>query len=172
MGMIARGSEPAFDEFYSRYHDKARSLILSMVKCDLTARECLNSAFFNVWRFAKDFTGGSQASTWFYRICWNEAAIHLRRKRNSLQNKIFENGVEPISSNLPPVTFDYEVSSYVRFVFKQLGQLPREYQETLRLSALDYSNVEIAKFTGQSLAASKSVKHRARADLRRLCGRG
>jgi RNA polymerase sigma-70 factor (ECF subfamily) len=168
---IANKDEMAFVEFYDRHYLKVRGIVLPIVKCDGAADECCNTVFIDVWRFAANYKGDAEPTTWLYRIAWNEGAIYLRTRKLRGSHRIFENA-DSISLHeiQDSEGVDFDARDRLRLVIRKLSLLDSMDREVLIHSANSLENAEGAAILGVTVPAYKSVKHRARLKIRRMCG--
>lgn len=77
------GDEAAFRELFDRYHRRAYSVALGVVRNRQDAADIVQDAFIKVHRHIANFQGSSSFYTWLYRIVMNLAIDHLRRNKKA-----------------------------------------------------------------------------------------
>lgn len=68
-----------FSVFYEAHATKVRGLLFRLVG-DSALSDLMQESFMKAWEHRHNFRGESEASTWLYRIAYNCAVDHLRRK--------------------------------------------------------------------------------------------
>lgn len=78
---------PAYtmDGLFSTYKHKIYRLALSISRNEKDAEDIVQDTFLRVSKSLKKFKGRSRVSTWIYRIAYNSALMHLRKKRRQFQ---------------------------------------------------------------------------------------
>ena len=105
--LIARalGGEPAaFGELVLRYQDRLYNSLLRVLGSAEDARDAAQDAFVQAFVKLDTFRGSSAFYTWLYRIAFNQAMSHARRKRptRSLDDDRAECGREPVDGQPAP----------------------------------------------------------------------
>ncbi len=75
-----RGEPRAFRELVERYKKKVYYLALDMAGNPIDAEDISQEVFLKVFRSFSTFRRGAQLGSWLYRITYNAAIDHLRRK--------------------------------------------------------------------------------------------
>ncbi len=75
-----RGEPRAFRELVERYKKKVYYLALDMAGNPVDAEDISQEVFLKVFRSFSTFRRGAQLGSWLYRITYNAAIDHLRRK--------------------------------------------------------------------------------------------
>jgi len=76
-----RGDRDAFRTLYERYHRRAYTLALGVVRHTDDALDVVQDAFIKAHKYLDKFEGASSFYTWLYRIVMNLAIDHLRKHR-------------------------------------------------------------------------------------------
>jgi RNA polymerase sigma-70 factor (ECF subfamily) len=77
---MARGDQRAFRELVERYKKKVYYLALDMAGNAVDAEDISQEVFLKVFRSFGTFRKGAQIGSWLYRITYNAAIDHLRRR--------------------------------------------------------------------------------------------
>lgn len=77
---MARGEERAFRELVERYKRKVYYLALDMAGNPVDAEDISQEVFLKVYRSFATFRRGAKLGSWLYRVTYNAAIDHLRRK--------------------------------------------------------------------------------------------
>jgi RNA polymerase sigma-70 factor, ECF subfamily len=77
---LSRGDMPAFRELVEAYKKKMYYFALDMVGDPAEAEDVSQEVFLRVFRGFKTFKRDAKLSSWIYRIAYNTAIDHLRRK--------------------------------------------------------------------------------------------
>jgi RNA polymerase sigma-70 factor (ECF subfamily) len=77
------GDADAFRVLFERYHRRAYSLALGVVRNPDDALDVVQDAFIKAHRHLGKFKGTSSFYTWFYRIVMNLSIDHLRKHKRS-----------------------------------------------------------------------------------------
>ncbi len=75
------GDREAFRTLFERYHKRAYSLALGVVRQPDDALDVVQDAFIKAHKHLDKFEGASSFYTWLYRIVMNLAIDHLRKHR-------------------------------------------------------------------------------------------
>ena len=76
------GNREAQRQLYERYHQSTYRLLIRMVGHN-DADDVMQEVFLQVFRTLNQFNGRSQFETWIYRVAFNQALQHLRKRRRS-----------------------------------------------------------------------------------------
>lgn len=77
---LSKGDSPAFRELVEAYKKKMYYFALDMVGDPADAEDISQEVFLKVFRGFKTFKRDAKLSSWLYRIAYNTAIDHLRRK--------------------------------------------------------------------------------------------
>lgn len=72
---------PPIAKIFERYKNRMYRLALSVSRNEKDAEDIVQNTFIKVIKNIKRFRRQSRLSTWIYRITYNEALMHLRKKR-------------------------------------------------------------------------------------------
>jgi len=160
-----------YDSHYPRIHRYMSRLVGQGEAEDLT-----QEVFVKVNKGLPDFKGEAKLSTWIYRIATNVATDKLRSrsfretrsgKAISQDERLFENGVDPLEEKKPSVEKQAIREEMSSCVHDYINTLPVNYRAVVTLSEIEeFTNQEIAEVLGLSLETVKIRLHRGRAKLR------
>ena len=77
----SEGDPEAFRELVERYGDRIFSLLTGITGNRLDAEELTSDVFLKAFTHLDRFRGECRFSTWLYRIAYNTAISHTRRRR-------------------------------------------------------------------------------------------
>jgi RNA polymerase sigma-70 factor (ECF subfamily) len=77
---IQAGDKSACAECIDLHADNVYGLALRMMGNEADAEDIVQETFINAFEAIDQFEGRSKLSTWLYRIAYNNALMHLRRK--------------------------------------------------------------------------------------------
>lgn len=80
---IARGDMAAFSTLMKHYSQGVYTLVVRIIGDECEAEEITQDVFMKVYKQLRYFSGRSTFSTWLYRIAYNAAISHTRRKRQA-----------------------------------------------------------------------------------------
>jgi RNA polymerase sigma-70 factor (ECF subfamily) len=148
-----------------------------MLNNEAEAEEVLQEVFITVYKKIKQFRGAAAFTTWLFRLTANAAITKLRKRKRSrevsIEDYLPEFGddghykVRPVidwSQDLEAKLTSDETQHYLR---RSLDELPPVDKAVVVMSDLEgFSNKEIAKMLGLTVAAVKARLHRGRLFLR------
>lgn len=132
------------------------------------ARDVVQEAFVQAFLKLETFQHSSAFYTWLYRIAFNVAASHRRRRRPmySVEYARETSGLEPMDGGNGP-TERLEQKECCRQVRQAIGQLSEEHRTVLVLREIDGCCYEtIAEILEVPVGTVRSRLHRARLQLR------
>jgi RNA polymerase sigma-70 factor (ECF subfamily) len=92
---LSKGDMPAFRELVEAYKKKMYYFALDMVGDPAEAEDVSQEVFLRVFRGFKTFKRDARLSSWIYRIAYNTAIDHLRRKSlapQTVEDEILDTG--------------------------------------------------------------------------------
>jgi RNA polymerase sigma-70 factor (ECF subfamily) len=171
--LIARslGGEPeAFGELVLRYQDRLYNSLFRVLGSAEDARDAAQAAFVQAFVKLDTFRGSSAFYTWLYRIAFNQAMSHARRKRptRSLDEDRTDRGREPVDGQPAPGA-RLELNERATQVQRALAELSAEYRTVIVLREMDGCKYEeIAEILELPVGTVRSRLFRARLELRDL----
>lgn len=77
------GDHDAYKQLFQRYHKRALSLAIGVVRNPEEAQDVVQEAFIKAHRYLPKFEGTSSFYTWFYRIVMNLSIDSIRKKKRA-----------------------------------------------------------------------------------------
>ena len=167
-----RGRPAAFGELVSRYQDRLYNAVLRVTNHPDDALDVVQEAFVNAYQSLASFKGDAEFYTWLYRIAFNAAVSHKRRRVPASLEAGGRNG-EPVDPADPSETSRpgaaMERSEDEAAVHAGLARLSVEHRSVLVLKDIEGMKYEqIAAVLGVPVGTVRSRIHRARLELRDL----
>lgn len=162
------GQSTAFGQLVRKYQDRLYNTVVHVVGSTEDARDVVQEAFVQAFIKLGTFQQTSAFYTWLYRIAFNVAASHCRRRRPTVSvEQIRENsGQEPVDGNGGPGQ-RLEREERCRQVQQALAALSDEHRTVLVLREIDGCCYEtIAEVLDLPVGTVRSRLHRARLQLR------
>lgn len=171
---LRRGDKAVFARVVELYADRLYDLVLRLTGDPLEAEDVLQEAFLNAYRNIGQFEGRSNVGTWLYRIAYNAAMMH-RRKREPETVSIDEPLTLDDGEDVPRQFFDWCClperdllsSEALEYMDRAIRMLPDALRAVFILRDIEgLSTTEVADVLGLTIPAVKSRLHRARLFLR------
>lgn len=161
-------ASPSFDEICARYYTPIYSYVYRMVGNPDDAGDVTQDAFLSAYRAYDRLDEKANASAWLYRIATNKS-LDLLRRRTRVQRQTAILTDEPAAGSLPTPEEYVERDELAVQVERVLAQMTPRYREALLLKEyMGYSVAEIARVTGRSEPAVKSILFRSREQFRSI----
>lgn len=141
------------------------SIVFRVVGNRDDALEVSQDAFMKVYKNLSRFKGESRISTWVYRIAYNEALMHLRKRKQ--QPNDIQYGVAAVSfADVSLVIDNLSQEERKRYISLALARLPGSESTALTLYYLEEQTIEEVAIIMDISEANVKVKlFRARAKL-------
>jgi RNA polymerase sigma-70 factor (ECF subfamily) len=162
------GHSAAFGELVQKYQDRLYNTIAHVVGNAEDARDVVQDAFVQAFLKLDTFQHASAFYTWLYRIAFNVAASHCRRRRPTLsvEHARETSGTEPMDNDDDPME-RLEREERCRQVRQAISRLSEEHRTVLVLREIDGCCYEtIAEVLDLPIGTVRSRLHRARLHLR------
>ena len=162
------GKPEAFGRLVTKYQDRLYNTVVHVVRHEHDARDIVQDAFVQAFVKLDGFRQSSAFYTWLYRIAFNVAVTHHRKRRPMLSvEQVRENsGQEPVDPALEPIE-RIEQDERVSQVREAIAQLDEEFRSVLVLREIDGCCYEtIAEILELPIGTVRSRLHRARLRLR------
>ena len=169
------GQTAAFGQLVQRYQERLFNTLVHVVGNAEDAKDTVQEAFVQAFLKLESFQGASAFYTWLYRIAFNAAITHRRRRgamRSAEQNAaaagLLRNSSEAGRQNAADGPSErMEREERCRQVRQAISQLPEEHRVVLVLREMDGCCYEtIAEILDLPVGTVRSRLHRARMQLR------
>lgn len=161
------GVPAAFGELVRKYQDRLYNTMLHVVGDADETLDVVQEAFVQAFINLPSFQGNSAFYTWLYRIAFNVAATHHRRRKSaqSLDQMTAEQG-RPMASNSPSPVEKLQREEACERVRAAIASLSEDHRAIIALRELEgYSYEEIAAILDIPIGTVRSRLHRARWEL-------
>ena len=162
------GHSAAFGQLVQKYQDRLYNTIAHVAGNAEDARDVVQDAFVQAFLKLDTFQHSSAFYTWLYRIAFNVAASHRRRRRPtlSIEHARETSGIEPMDNGHDP-TERLEQKERCQQVRQAIDRLSEEHRTVLVLREIDGCCYEtIAEILELPIGTVRSRLHRARLHLR------
>ena len=176
---MTRGDPQAFRELVECYKRKVYYLALDIAGNPVDAEDISQEVFLKVFRSFSTFRRGARLGSWVYRITYNAAIDHLRRKGAAPQpvgDEVLES-LSRVEAGLPPrgaadPGADLEASQLQARIARALEKVsPQEKAVFVLRHYEDLKLKDIAETLGLSIGSVKSYLFRAVHKLQKELGR-
>ncbi len=162
------GHPAAFGQLVEKYQNRLYNTVVHVAGNAEDARDVVQDTFVQAFVKLDTFRRSSAFYTWLYRIAFNVAATHRRRKRPTLsvEHAREAGGLEPIDHEEGPAE-TAERNERRRQVWQAIDRLGDEHRTVLVLREIDGCCYEtIAEILELPVGTVRSRLHRARLQLR------
>ncbi|MHB0957954.1 MAG: RNA polymerase sigma factor [Pirellulaceae bacterium] len=162
------GNRAAFGELVHKYQGRLFNTILHVVGSREEAEDVAQEAFVQAFVKLDSFRGRSAFYTWLYRIAFNLAVSHRRRRRTEISMDLHRErtGEEPEEAGQGPSELVLR-QEQVRQVRRAIDALNAEHRAILVLREMEGCGYEtIADILDLPVGTVRSRLHRARLQLR------
>ena len=162
------GESAAFGTLVTKYQDRLYNTLVHLVGSSEDARDVAQDAFVQAFVKLDRFRGASAFYTWLYRIAFNLAMSHRRRKKptTSLDEARERTGKEPIEDDDDPGG-QLQRDEQATQVRAALARLSDEHRVVLVLREIDGCRYDaIAEILDLPVGTVRSRLFRARIQLR------
>ncbi len=166
--LALKGRTEAFGELALRYQDRLYNSVLHVVGHAEDARDVVQEVLVQAFLKLETFRRESAFYTWLYRIAFNVAVTHRRRRRTtaSLDRAMENSHREPVDGEDSPAEV-LERKEQCDRVRQAIGRLEEEHRMVLVLREIDGCCYEtIAEILDIPIGTVRSRLHRARLELR------
>ncbi|MCK4569429.1 MAG: sigma-70 family RNA polymerase sigma factor [Bacteroidales bacterium] len=94
--LILKGDTEAYRRLVEKHQDLVYTIVHRIVSSAVEAEEVAQDVFVKAFSKLPDFKGEAKFSTWLYRIAYNTAVSHTRKKKIDIIS-MDENGIENLS---------------------------------------------------------------------------
>jgi RNA polymerase sigma-70 factor (ECF subfamily) len=162
------GDSEAFGRLVEQYQDRLYNSLLRVLGSAEDARDVVQDAFVQAYLKLETFRGSAAFYTWLYRIAFNLAMSHARKRRPtaSLDEAKASFGREPVDGQPMPDVHMLR-RERVQLVHAALAALSAEYRQILVLRELEGCRYDqIAEILALPVGTVRSRLFRAREQLR------
>jgi RNA polymerase sigma-70 factor, ECF subfamily len=162
------GKSAAFGQLVQKYQDRLYNTVVHVTGCAEDARDVVQEAFVQAYLKLETFQRTCAFYTWLYRIAFNIAASHRRRRRPlvSVEHTRELTGEEPLDLR-PGPEHRLEQAERCRQVREAIATLSEEHRAIVVLREIDGCCYEtIAEVLDLPIGTVRSRLHRARLQLR------
>jgi len=155
------GGDDAFETLVRDNQRMVYALALRMLKNPTTAEDIAQEAFIKAYRNLETFRSGSKFSTWIYRITYNTAIDHIRKRKDEVELAEWDGASD---TDTPEESLiGRETSRQVRDALKQISPEYRRVLELFYFSGKKYR--EVAEITDLPLNTVKTYIYRGKKEL-------
>ncbi len=162
---IARGSQPAMEQFYRRYGARIYRFALARLNDPLAADDIVNDVMLKVWTDAGRFRADAQVSTWVLGIAYHRAMDLLRVKYRQSGEPLDEQLQDSGEPELSTVLVAAEDAQRVQRALQRLSDVHRTVLHLAFFEDLGYDR--IAEILGVPEGTVKSRVFHAKQVLKR-----
>jgi RNA polymerase sigma-70 factor (ECF subfamily) len=175
IGQALAGQTAAFGQLVQKYQDRLYNTVVHVAGNAEDAKDVVQEAFVQAFLKLESFQGASAFYTWLYRIAFNVAATHHRRRgamrsaeRVALAEGRLRNSAEGHPQSPPDGPCEQlEREERCRQVRQAISSLAEEHRVVLVLREIDGCCYEtIAEVLDLPVGTVRSRLHRARMQLR------
>lgn len=168
--LVLSGDTSAFAYFVDRYQDMAFTIAYRVCGNELDAEDVVQESYVKAYRNLHGFRAESKFSSWFYRIVYNTAVTHSKRRLWEVDREAEPDDVLYLVED--SVQVEIEAMDRKAVVNDILGRMPTGEALLLTLYYMeDHSVKEIAKITGLNESNVKVRLFRARKSFKELLQR-
>lgn len=156
-------------EIFSEYKNKVYRLALSISRNEKDAEDITQNTFFKIIKNLRHFENRSSLSTWIYKISYNEALMHLRKKRSqyklSSSLKLSrDKGTSGLFVNWAKLPDEQLLADELKErIDNAIRQMPIQYRMALLLNEVEgLALKDSAKILKLKMNSLKTRLHRAR----------
>ncbi|MEJ5341743.1 MAG: sigma-70 family RNA polymerase sigma factor [Thermogutta sp.] len=161
------GVPAAFGKLVQKYQDRLYNTMLHVVGDADETLDVVQEAFVQAFLNLPSFQGNSAFYTWLYRIAFNVAATHHRRRKStqSFDQLTGDQGHQLADPDQSPIE-KLQVQERCERVRRAIATLSEDHRAILALRDLEgYSYEEIATILDIPVGTVRSRLHRARMEL-------
>ncbi|WP_298954087.1 RNA polymerase sigma factor [uncultured Nonlabens sp.] len=149
-----------FEKLYREQYNKVLRLCMGYVQGDEhLAKDLLQEVFIKVWQHWDNFKGGSQRSTWLYRITVNTCLQQLRTDQKYIKTSI------EILDKDTSVSESIDKEQQFKSLYSCIYQLSKENQSIILLELEGIPQKEIALIIGIEHNALRTRLNRIKSTL-------
>ncbi len=163
---VIGGNVEAFRQLVEKHQDLVYTIVHRIVVSGVEAEEVAQDVFLKAYNKLEDFRGKAKFSTWLYRIAYNTAISHGRKKKVeflAIDEKLIENySEEDIGDNLLGMSGENQK----KLITDALSTIPRTDNLIISLFYFHKKDIdEISEIVGMTQSNVKVKLHRIRKKL-------
>lgn len=163
INQVIEGNRQAFATLVDRHKDMVFTIAVKILRNREDAEEVAQDVFVKAFNALPTFKGDAKFSTWLYRIAYNTAISHTRRKKpvfSAIDDGVIDNyTTDSISKNVNERSAEEQIEA-VNFV---LDRLPEEENLLITLFYKKQKSIdEISEITGYGVSNVKVKLFRIR----------
>jgi RNA polymerase sigma-70 factor, ECF subfamily len=163
---VLAGNTASFAVLVNRHKELAFNIALKIVRHREDAEEIAQDAFVKAYQSLRSFKGDSKFSTWLYRIVYNAAISHTRKRQQEfiqIDDRVMSDTTEDdILEDLDRVESDQQA----KLVNIAINRLPPDESALVTLFYMEENSIDdISHITGLSVSNVKVKLHRIRKKL-------
>ena len=162
--------ESQFQAVLQANSDRIYRICCCYVRDENVRQDVFQTVLLHLWESLETFRGGSQISTWIFRITVNTCLGHLRterRKQRMLAGVAGQTQLTGVPLS-PSPTETCGTRDEIEQLYKCIHQLPPLDRVLVSLCLEEAATDEIAEVLGISLANARVKVHRAKKALREI----
>jgi RNA polymerase sigma-70 factor, ECF subfamily len=168
------GQTAAFGQLVEKYQDRLYNTVVHVVGNAEDAKDVVQEAFVQAFLKLESFHGASAFYTWLYRIAFNAAATHRRRRgamrtaeQVAMADGRLRNSPDGLARSVESPGESLERDERCQQVRRAISQLPEDHRVVLVLREMEgYCYETIAEILELPVGTVRSRLHRARMQLR------
>ncbi len=162
---VLGGETDAYAELLERYGAKVYGLVVRLVGIEAEAEELTQDAFVQAYTHLADFRAEADFATWLYRIAYNVALMHLRRRR-TVTLPIDERLLDSVTDEMADSDLSEATEERIALLEQALKRLSPEDRTAVTLFYVeDRTTREIAFILGTTVSNVTTRLHRVRKRL-------
>lgn len=162
---VLEGEAEAFAGLLEHYEAKIYGLVVRLVGVEAEAEEVTQDAFVQAYTHLADFRAEADFSSWLYRIAYNTALMHLRRRRVAtvpMDERLIDNVTDEMAAGALSETTEMRIA----MIEEALKRLSPEDRTAVTLFYFEErSTRDIAFVLGTTVSNVTTRLHRARKRL-------
>ena len=162
---VLEGETEAFAGLLEHYEAKIYGLVVRLVGVEAEAEEVAQDAFVQAYTHLADFRAEADFSSWLYRIAYNTALMHLRRRRVAtvpMDERLIDNVTDEMAAGALSETTEMRIA----MIEEALKRLSPEDRTAVTLFYFEErSTRDIAFVLGTTVSNVTTRLHRARKRL-------
>jgi RNA polymerase sigma-70 factor (ECF subfamily) len=164
-----QGDAAAFREIVETYTPRVYSLVRSLVRQDSEAEDVAQEVFFKVHAKLDSFREDSSFFTWLYRVAFNTATDHLKKRRQERSIQLEDLSRLPVEDSADSPAENLSRKDLRAEVRQAMARLPEKFRTILVLRELEgLAYEDLATVLKISKGTVESRLFRARERLRKL----